>query len=618
MKKLLIPLLIFIPIVASAQLRTLTVPQGGTGASTLTGCLTGNGTGAITGTGSPCGSGGGGSGNVATSSAETSGYFPTWSSTSATPATLAGTSQLFQNGSSIGIGSTTPSHTLTIASTTSSQLTLSAGTGINQWAFRNAGGNFYLSTTTVAGTATTTSSALSILNSTGRVGIGTAIPVATLHLVTQAATREAVMKGSVADSPNDAFYVGNLTSLSGSFVPAFAGFVDTLAIRPSLNFQGLVTAANDGANSSDFGLVDFAAMRTTSTSDPMNGSLSAVVNRRLFTFRNGDGTTNSDYKMVIMPSGNTGIASTSPWGLLSVNANALTAGVPQFVVGSSTATNFIVANNGNVGIGTTNPGVALDVNGNINSNEFIGLTQVNRFLKVSAYSNGTTRNALGSDSSIANGTKIALVLGAANEYSRIDLRTAGDVIFSQTGKVGISTTTPAEALHIVGSLRISKSDGTQPFTTWGQGIAGLSGTITANNSSSAGNYVVSAEAIAQRYLDGNSSWLTSPSGTAGNPISWTERMRLSNTGGLSLGSTYVGTNPGGGSLILSGNLGIGTSTPVGRLHVDGGTSATTTTSFGKIGDATSKSCFNAKNTSGDGISFYFVGTSMVVENNLCR
>jgi hypothetical protein len=319
-----------------------------------------------------------------------------------------------------------------------------------------------------------------------------------------------------------------------------------------------------------------------------------------------------------MAGGNTGISSTTPWARLSADTTSLSAGVPSFVVGSSTRTDLVVTQAGNVGIGTANPGVALDVNGNINSNEFIGLTQVNRFLKVSAYSNGTTRNALGSDSSIANGTKIALVLGAANEYSRIDLRTAGDVIFSQTGKVGISTTTPAEALHIVGSLRISKSDGTQPFTTWGQGIAGLSGTITANNSSSAGNYVVSAEAIAQRYLDGNSSWLTSPSGTAGNPISWTERMRLSNTGGLSLGSTYVGTNPGGGSLILSGNLGIGTSTPVGRLHVDGGTSATTTTSFGKIGDATSKSCFNAKNTSGDGISFYFVGTSMVVENNLCR
>ena len=40
----------------------LQVFQGGTGASTLTGCLEGNGTSPITGTGLPCGSGGGGSG----------------------------------------------------------------------------------------------------------------------------------------------------------------------------------------------------------------------------------------------------------------------------------------------------------------------------------------------------------------------------------------------------------------------------------------------------------------------------------------------------------------------------------------------------------------------------
>jgi hypothetical protein len=57
MKKLLtliLTLVILSPLFVSAQLRVITVPQGGTGASTLTGCLTGNGTGAITGNGSAC------------------------------------------------------------------------------------------------------------------------------------------------------------------------------------------------------------------------------------------------------------------------------------------------------------------------------------------------------------------------------------------------------------------------------------------------------------------------------------------------------------------------------------------------------------------------------------
>ena len=49
-----------------------------------------------------------------------------------------------------------------------------------------------------------------------------------------------------------------------------------------------------------------------------------------------------------------------------------------------------------------------------------------------------------------------------------------------------------------------------------------------------------------------------------------------------------------------------------------GTAATTTVNFGEMGDATSHVCFNTKNTDGQDISFYFVGTSMVVENNACQ
>lgn len=51
-----------------------TVPQGGTGAATLSGCLSGNGTGAITGSGVACGSGGGsGGGTWATTTSTVSG-----------------------------------------------------------------------------------------------------------------------------------------------------------------------------------------------------------------------------------------------------------------------------------------------------------------------------------------------------------------------------------------------------------------------------------------------------------------------------------------------------------------------------------------------------------------
>ncbi|MFA6458884.1 MAG: hypothetical protein WCV79_00580 [Candidatus Paceibacterota bacterium] len=52
-------------------------------------------------------------------------------------------------------------------------------------------------------------------------------------------------------------------------------------------------------------------------------------------------------------SGTTGIGTTSPWALLSVNPNAITG--PSFAVGSSTGTHFVITQNGVIGIGTANP-----------------------------------------------------------------------------------------------------------------------------------------------------------------------------------------------------------------------------------------------------------------------
>ncbi len=60
--------------------------------------------------------------------------------------------------------------------------------------------------------------------------------------------------------------------------------------------------------------------------------------------------------------GNVGVGTTSPYGLLSVNANNIGSG-PAFVVGSSTKTSLIIDNFGKVGIGSqsTNSSYALTV-----------------------------------------------------------------------------------------------------------------------------------------------------------------------------------------------------------------------------------------------------------------
>ena len=75
----------------------------------------------------------------------------------------------------VGIGTTTPQWSLNPTSATAPQLSLSAGAGLSQWVFGNEGGNLYVAPTTVAGTATTSTTALTVLNN-GNVGMGTTNP----------------------------------------------------------------------------------------------------------------------------------------------------------------------------------------------------------------------------------------------------------------------------------------------------------------------------------------------------------------------------------------------------------------------------------------------------------
>jgi hypothetical protein len=67
---------------------------------------------------------------------------------------------------------------------------------------------------------------------------------------------------------------------------------------------------------------------------------------------------------------------------------------------------------------------------------------------------------------------------------------------------------------------------------------------------------------------------------------------------------------------VNGNVGIGTTTPRSKMHVSSGASGTTTVEWGDP-TSTSQVCHNTKNAEGSEISFYFVGTTMVVENNRC-
>ena len=98
--------------------------------------------------------------------------------------------------------------------------------------------------------------------------------------------REEVMRGLVDSTSNDMFLLANGTLLNTSFLPTMTGYVDSVNSRWSVGLQGLVSSTNDASSSSDYGLVDISVARTTSGTDPINGTLSAVVNRKVFRVRN--------------------------------------------------------------------------------------------------------------------------------------------------------------------------------------------------------------------------------------------------------------------------------------------------------------------------------------------
>ncbi|MEK9185863.1 MAG: hypothetical protein AAB863_03750, partial [Patescibacteria group bacterium] len=167
-------------------------------------------------------------------------------------------------------------------------------------------------------------------------------------------------------------------------------------------------------------------------------------------------------RMRITAAGNVGIGTTTPWGLLSVNGNALAAGVPQLVVGSSTKTDFIVDEAGNVGIGTTGPIDKLQVNGSVvGGNTGMGLLITNTNAAVGDISHiilGASNDATSlyqkagiffKQTNVTNGTGELHFANAAGVTSaNVDI-TDSKMVILNNGNVGIGTTTPRAMLGIM-------------------------------------------------------------------------------------------------------------------------------------------------------------------------
>jgi hypothetical protein len=149
--------------------------------------------------------------------------------------------------------------------------------------------------------------------------------------------RESILRAKVSDAGDDAFHVFNGTSLDGRFTPGFSGSAFSASAQRALQFVAQTNSSNDTGTTP---LMSFEARRTTSTTDPNNGTLSDIVTRPLFEWRNVTGS----------------LATMAPSGALSLLATT----------SSTTTTTGALVVSGGVGIaGNINAGGSIAATGTV-------------------------------------------------------------------------------------------------------------------------------------------------------------------------------------------------------------------------------------------------------------
>src|SRR3989344_6165134 len=463
----------------------------------------------------------------------------------------------------LGIGTTTPIQTLSVQGNS-----LISGTSTQ-------GAIIATSTLMIGGT---TGSSLVVLNS-GNVGIGTTTPTEKLHIES---TDSPLVQTTVNSGDNSTLFFQRARD-------GTTAVTDGQALG-EIRFEGMdstLGAYRTGARI--FGQVDGSTISASS----MPG--------RLTFYTTPSGSVTAIERMRIDNAGNVGIGTTTPAALLSVQGNSLISGTTTtgsliatstLFVGGTTGSSLVVLNSGNVGIGTTSPEGILNVynsnttNTNTNSPSFeikttgTLLTNDNvvlRLRNVSTTNNTWARLAFTSfDTTGSQFTGAAILTQFTNHTDGAE---AGELVFGTvgegnalaermritgTGNVGIGTTTPASLLSV-------------------QGNALISGTTTTGSLIATSTLFVG--------------------GTTGSSLV------VLNSGNVGIGTTSPGAlfavnQTGGGFYVLStGNIGIGTTSPASPLDVNGNIR---TKSISTV-DTTSGNLYSYHSSQADGINGFFFG-----------